>query len=66
MKRILRINFEDGSHKDLNLVKAVAVDMPNNKQIHLDQMNNGDYRLIYNEQLIPDFGLVKNFEVVRE
>lgn len=64
-KRKIRIEFMDGSNTDLELSKATSV---NTKQqmLHLDKLNDGTWRLIYNEELIPDFSKIVGFKVVRE
>lgn len=37
-----------------------------NPMIHLDQLNDGTWRLIYSEKLIEDFSKVKSLKVIRE
>jgi hypothetical protein len=65
MKRTLRINFEDGTFKDLNITKATSV-KTNNEMIYFDKLKDDSWRLIWNEGLISDFSKVTNFEIVRE
>jgi hypothetical protein len=65
MKRTLRINFEDGTFKDLNITKATSV-KTNNEMIYFDKLKDDSWRLIWNESLISDFSKVTNFEIVRE
>jgi len=62
MKRVIKIN---GIDKELELSKAVSV-KTNKQMIHLDQLSDGSWRLIYNSELIPDFTKVKNFEIIRK
>jgi hypothetical protein len=62
MKRVIKIN---GINKELELSKAVSV-KTNKQMIHLDQLSDGSWRLIYNSELIPDFTKVKNFEIIRK
>jgi hypothetical protein len=49
----------------LELSKATAVRTDNN-MIHLDQLPDGTWRLIYNGNMIPDFTKVEGFKIVRE
>jgi len=65
MKRVIRINFSDGTYKELNLSKATSV-KTKNEMLYLDKLNDGSWRLIWNEQLIEDFSKVKNLEIIRE
>jgi hypothetical protein len=62
VKRFIKIN---GIDKELELSKAVSV-KTNKQMIHLDQLSDGSWRLIYNSELIPDFTKVKNFEIIRK
>jgi len=34
--------------------------------LHLDKLDDGTWRLIYNENLIEDFSKVKSFKIIRE
>lgn len=62
MKR--SINLE-GLGTELVLSKAVAVKTEKN-MIHLDQLPDGTWRLIYNETMIPDFSKITALRIVRE
>ncbi len=62
MRRAIKVN---GTDLVLELSKAVAVKTTKN-MIHLDQMEDGSWRLIYNGNLIPDFTKIENFEIIRE
>lgn len=64
MKRTLRINFNDGTYKDLNLTKATSI-KSNNEMIYFDKLKDDNWRIIWSEKLIDDFSTVKNFEIVR-
>jgi hypothetical protein len=63
--RRIRIHLSDHSTTDLELSKATAI-RTEKQMIHLDQLPNGTWRLIYNENLIPDFSKVTGFTIVRE
>lgn len=54
-----------GIDKVLELSKATAV-KTNKGMIHLDELEDGTWRLIYNENIIPDFSLVESIEIIRE
>jgi hypothetical protein len=62
MKRAVKIN---GLDMELVLSKVTSV-KTENEMIHLDKMRDGTWRLIYNENMIPDFTKVKSLEIVRE
>lgn len=62
MRRAVKIN---GTNIELNLSKATAVKTEKN-MIHFDQLPDGTWRLIYNENFISDFSKVVNFEFIRE
>ncbi|MCK5021327.1 MAG: hypothetical protein KAS32_30225 [Candidatus Peribacteraceae bacterium] len=62
MKRSILIK---GIDKELVLNKAVSV-RTDKEMIHLDKLDDGTWRLIYNENLIPDFSLVESFDIRRE
>jgi hypothetical protein len=65
MKRTIRINFNDGTFTDLELSKATSV-RTKNEMLYLDKLNDGSWRLIWNESLINDFSKVINLEIIRE
>jgi len=56
----------EGTDLVLELSKATAIKGTQGKMIHLDQLKDGTWRLIYNEDLIPDFTKVKSFKMIRE
>jgi len=64
-KRAIDIVFKDGTRKTLQLVKATSVNT-SSEMLHLDQLGNGGWRLIWNENLIPDFTKVDRLEIIRE
>lgn len=49
----------------LELSKATAV-KTNQNMIHLDQLADGTWRLIYNGNMIPDFTKISEFKIIRE
>jgi len=61
-KRAIEI---EGINQTLIISKATSV-RTNQEMIHLDKMKDGTWRIIYNENLIPDFSKVKAFKVIRE
>lgn len=62
MKRSIKL---DGLEKELVLSKATAV-RTDKQMIHLDQLPDGTWRLIYNANLIPDFTKLNSMIIVRE
>ena len=65
MKRAMRINYIDGTFIDLEISKATSV-KTSKSMINLDKLDNGTWRLIYDESLISDFSKVSNFQMIRE
>ncbi len=64
-KDVYRAIEVDGIDKILVLSKVTAVKTSQN-MIHLDQLNDGTWRLIYNGNMIPDFTKVLGFKIIRE
>ena len=62
MKRAIRI---EGMDVELELSRATGV-KTRKRMIHLDEMKDGTWRLIYNEDMIPDFTKVESLKVIRE
>lgn len=62
MKRAIRI---EGTEHELVLSKATAV-RTNKRMIHLDELPDGTWRLIYNGDMIPDFSKVEALTILRE
>lgn len=62
MRRAIKI---EGLDTELELSKATAV-KTDKQMIHLDQLPDGTWRLIYNSKLIPDFTKVQSLTIVRE
>ena len=65
MKRALVIKMKDGNDVVLELSRATSV-RTEKQMIHFDRLTNGSWRLIYNENLIPDFTNVEGFEIYRK
>ena len=61
-KRAVYIN---GLGLNLELSKVTAVKTSKN-MIHLDQLDDGTWRLIYNGNMIPDFTKIESLQIVRE
>ena len=62
MKRKIEI---EGTDTILEISKATSV-RTHKPMIHLDKLSDGTWRLIYNEELIPDFSKVKSLKIIRE
>jgi hypothetical protein len=68
-RRAIEIAFNDGSHKDLEIGKAITMDGKSDitsGMIYLDQLPDGKWRLFYTKDVIEDFTTVKSFNIVRE
>lgn len=55
----------EGTEHVLVLSKATAV-KTNQNMIHLDQLPDGTWRLIYNGNMIPDFTKVIGLKILRD
>jgi hypothetical protein len=49
----------------LELSKATAI-QGKKKMIHLDELEDGTWRLIFSKDLIEDFRKIKSLEIIRE
>lgn len=65
MSRVYRAIEIEGTGQILELSKATSVKTSQN-MIHLDQLPDGTWRLIYNGNLIPDFSKVLGLRILRE
>lgn len=65
MKKDYRAIQIEGLDIKLELSKATAVKTKQN-MIHLDELPDGTWRLIYNGDMIPDFTKVIGFKIIRE
>lgn len=54
-----------GTDNVLELSKVTAV-RTRNRMIHLDELPDGTWRLIYNGDMIPDFSLMTGLKIIRE
>ena len=64
----MRIHMMDGSFKDLSITQAVSMktSKENDSRIYLEQLNDGSYRLLWSEDIVPEFKDIKGLEVIRE
>jgi hypothetical protein len=62
MRRAIRI---EGTGIELELSKATAV-RTQKRMIHLDELPDGTWRLIFNGEMIPDFSIVEALTIIRE
>ena len=58
----IRLN---GLGVDLELSKVTAV-KTKQRMIHLDELADGTWRLIYNGDHIPDFTKIESLQIIRE
>ena len=63
--KIKRSILIEGLDKELILSKVTAVKLEKN-MIHLDELPDGTWRLIYNINMIPDLKQIEGFKIVRE
>ena len=64
-RRELIIVKKDGSTVPLRIAKAVKIKTPK-PILHLDQLKDGNYRLVWSEGLIDEFSEIDRFDIVRE
>jgi hypothetical protein len=62
MKRTIALK---GLDMVLELTKVTTINGSTN-MIHLDQLKDGTWRLIYNRDMIPDFTKLESLDIVRE
>lgn len=66
MKSTVRRAIEiEGTELVLELSKATAINV-DKKMIHLDELEDGTYRLIFSKSLIDDFSKIKSLKIIRE
>ena len=65
MERILRLNKIDGTHVDLNIVKATAI-RSGEGMLHLDRLKGDDYRLIISDDIISDMTNFESLVMIRK
>lgn len=65
MKRAIKINFKDGTNKELVLSKATAI-RSDLGMLHLDKISDGKYRLTFSQDICDDFSKIESFGVIRE
>lgn len=65
VKRSIVIRFKDGTEKDLILSKATKL-MCDASMLHLDNLKDGSWRLIWSKDLADDFSQILGFDIKRE
>lgn len=55
----------EGTDIELEISKVTAVKL-DKEMIHLDKLQDGSWRLIYNSNMIPDFSKISSFKIERE
>ena len=63
VKRTIRIN---GTDKELEISKSACLKGVEKQMIHLDQLPDGTWRIVYTENTIADLTDVTSFEIIRE
>ncbi len=62
----MRINKKDGTYKDLNIVQAVQMNAGDEGRMYLEEVKDGNYRLMWTPGIIDEFSDIINFEILRE
>lgn len=62
MRRAIKLT---GTDLVLELSKVTAI-KTDKKMIHLDELPDGTWRLIFNGNMIPDFTKIEVMEIIRE
>ena len=68
-KRTVRLKFDDGSHKDLEIAFGVSMKSSktkNDKRFYLEQMEDGRYKMVWSEDLIENMPSLQGMEIIRE
>lgn len=55
-----------GTEEVLELSVVTAVKLGQRRMLHLDELPDGTWRLIYNSEQFPDFTKIQGFEIIRE
>jgi len=68
MKRFLRFTGTDGSDGDVVVSKVTAIKSDKLKAavFHVDKLDDGTFRITYNENTFPDIKDLKSIEIIRE
>jgi hypothetical protein len=65
MEKVRRAIHIKGTDITLELSKVTAV-KTKKPMLYLDELEDGTWRLIYNENMIPDFTKVISLDIIRE
>ncbi len=65
MKKLRRAIEVEGTDLVLELSKATAI-QGKKRMIHLDELDDGTWRLIFSKDLISDFSEIKSLKIIRE
>lgn len=63
--RSLKINFDDGTFKEIVLSKTTKINCDAG-MFHLDKLKNETWRLIFSEDFVDDFSKINNIEIIRQ
>jgi hypothetical protein len=66
MIKSINIEFDDGTVKELEVGKVIAMNSNQGGKIYLEELNDKKWRLLYTEDIIPDFSKVMGFNVCRK
>lgn len=65
MKRSIVLVLKDGTTKELVLSKATAIKAPTGR-LNLDELPDGTWRLLWNEDLLKDFSQLERIDIKLE
>jgi len=65
LKKLRRAIEVEGTDLVLELSKATAI-QGKKRMIHLDELDDGTWRLIFSKDLISDFSEIKSLKIIRE
>ena len=66
-KRTLRFKFDDGTFKDCEIASAYVMHLESGlSELHLEEMDNGKFRLGWSDGLCDEFTSVSDIEIIRE
>jgi hypothetical protein len=63
--RSIQVIQMGGGGEQLKLSKVTAIGIKGKQMLHLDQLDDGTWRLIYSKEIIPDIQKVLGFNIKR-
>jgi hypothetical protein len=66
VKRSLVIKLKDGTSKELPISKATRIKSDEMGMMHFDKLQDGTWRLTFNDSIIDNFSKIESFFIKRE